>query len=134
MRWWPVVSAGGCRISRGEVPADEGALSNSTAAIISKCPRFANYAVTRDDEGNWIGANRTAHGACGPGLIDRGGKSSISSERSGRDVQQRAPNPKLERRTPHRCSQLRARLILGRPRENLGRQFRSSLVVAIHFS
>ena len=57
------------RRARGNFPADHGAFADRVPAIIPEDTGLANHAVTRDDEGDRICANRAANSAGGLRLV-----------------------------------------------------------------
>ena len=100
--------------------------------IISERAGLANDAVTRDDEGNRICADRAPDRASSLRLANcLRQKPPIGRERAEWDVQQRPPNSQLERRAPDKCAQTRTRFILRPPNENLVRQLRGARIASI---
>src|SRR6266446_10352071 len=108
-------------LSRGKFPSDDGAFPNPTAAVISQRSSLTNDAVARDDEGDRIGADRTADGAGSPGLTDCGGKAPVGRKRPGWHPQERTPNSQLERRPAEECPQGPTGLIFPRLCKNFAR-------------
>ena len=72
---------------RRKLPGENGAFTNWIPAIVAENAGLANDAMTRDDEGNRVRADRASNGTRGVRLIDCRREATVISECTDWDTQ-----------------------------------------------
>src|SRR4029077_7244704 len=121
------------RISRRQFPTDNGSFSNRIPMVMAERAGLGEDAMTRDDECDRVGADGAADSAGGLGLTDRLGESSVSCPRTGRNLQQGAPDAELKLSSSNKSAKRSIRFRVSIVIEDLRSQFGDSSIIAVQF-